>query len=441
MNDRRDQAENEDQLNLVSSLLSGSLDPRTLKSLFDLVDASDLTLPEHQRLFAAVKDLHESGVYITSQVLEPELRRRGVLDQIGGRDELLVLASRGKSVWRAWEWHAERVVDSATKRRFRQLLQTALMDADSDEPIEQVSSRLEAELRGLSVRSQQDDFTTAGEAAQASIDAIQDAWKTNKQVGVKTGLEAIDVHCGGFQRGSLTVLAARPSVGKSCLGAEIAQRVAERSEAVMFASLEMSPKEMGDRFLSRLTGIPSDYLRDTTQLSAQHLDALVAAQQRLAKYPLRLWGTTGVSIAKLKAAARRMQASFGLSLLVVDYIGLVRGEGRDTRERVGDVSLQLKAIARELDLPVLALCQLNRDSEKFDKTTSSSIRRPTLAELRDSGAIEQDADSVWFIIRERDSQDCVLNIAKFRNGRTGDVQLLFDGEHSRVLDRPNTWTP
>ena len=429
-------AANQTERELIAALVSGKLPADSLNSIFERVQSEDITDGDFRFVFELSRDAHEMGLTIRPALIETELRKTGKLIHLGGSDGFAIIARDGKTVWRNALYYADQIAEAALGSRLESLLTEAKNSLHAGEPIADTASRLEADLRGLSVRSYEDGFVTAGEAASQSIAAIEASIQSGELSGVQTGLRGLDDDTGGLQPGSMTVLAARPSVGKSCVGAEIAQRVAERGESVMFCSLEMSAKEMGDRFLSRLTGIPSDYIRDPRELDADQLQRLRNAQQRLAAYPLRLWGTTGVSIGKLKASARLCKARHGLSLLVVDYIGLVGGSGKDIRERVANVSLELKGIAGELSVPVLALCQLNRESEKPDRSGKTVIRRPTLAELRDSGSIEQDADNVWFVVRDRDSEDCTIAIAKFRNGRVGDVSLKFDGAHSRVDDVP-----
>lgn len=417
---------------LVAGIACGRVPFHELQEIFNQVHAADFADRDLGSVFATARNIMQSGVAITAKAIELETRFTDAFTV----DHFLAVARDGLVAYRSARWHAAKVADNATRRRLVAMLRDAAAHAETTQDLPALVTSLEADVRGFTVRSWEDQGTHASDAAQQALTQIVEAWGNNVKVGIQTGLAAIDGAIGGLQPGTMTVLAARPSVGKSCLGAEIAQRVAEQGKPTVFMSLEMSDREMGDRFLSRLTGIPSDMLRQPTRLQQSDLETLEAAVQRMKGVPLILWGKVGTPIGKLKAYARRMKAQGNLQFLVVDYIGLLRGNGGNTREQVSNCSMELKALSQELEIPVLVCCQLNRQSEKTDGKGGKTITKPTLAELRDSGAIEQDADGVWFLIRERDSTDATLSIAKFRNGRVGDVRLYFDGEHSHVKDVP-----
>ena len=430
--DHTDAKQSEHERLLIGSIASGRVPHHDLREVFEQVHASDLIDIDLAKVYSVARNVHQSGTAITVRVLELECKFSNEFTA----EHLLEIAREGLLAHHAIKWHASRVSENATRRRLLSLLRTAIQSVEASQDVGSIIGSLESDIRGFTVRTWEDQGTTAGEAAKQSLDQIVDAWKNQKTVGIPTGLQAIDEVIGGMQAGTMIVLAARPSVGKSCLGAEIAQRVAEAGSSVVFCSLEMSEREMGDRFLSRATGLPSDLIRQPASLTPDDLAMLDSAAKRMNSLPLVLWGKVGTPIGKLKAYARRMKAQGKLDFLVVDYIGLLRGEGGNVREQVTNSSLELKALSQELETPVLVCCQLNRQSERTDGKGGKTISKPTLSELRDSGAIEQDADGVWFLIRERDSSDATLSIAKFRNGRVGDVRLLFEGEYSRVKDVP-----
>lgn len=439
--DREDLARSTIEKALIACMVAG---PMSIERVTELVTASDFTLPVHKRTFAIVCDMIESGAGVSPAAIESELTKAGLLADLGGHDGLLAMRKHGRVERFNIVFHAEQLRLHARKARLHKLLVTAAKELDGQVPDETIVERLEAELHALNAGGiNQSEFTSAGDAAEMALGSIRHARETKTKIGLLTGIFELDEMTGGLMPGTVTVLAARPAVGKSCVGAEIAQRVAERGHQVMFANLEMSCEEMGQRFLSRLSGLPSNEMRSPEKLSDADMEMLSDAAERIRNFPLHFWGTTGKTIKQLWAAARRWQATHGLDFLVVDYMGLLQGSGSDIRERVTNVSQQIKAMARELRIPVLNLCQLNRDSERGG---NGKIARPSLADLRDSGAIEQDADNVWFIIRDRDSTDCTLFVAKFRNGGTGDVPLMFDGPHSRVFTRSeinpsHNWNP
>jgi replicative DNA helicase len=408
---------------LLSALVSGRVPFQDV----EFVEPSDFIGDCHGVLFAGMRDIATSGIPLALSTIFAECDSRGVLASLGGREGLRLMHSEGQVSYRAAVHHADQVRLAGQKRRLRSMLLAAAEDCDSQDSIESITRSVEVQLRDLQPVSQ-DDYYTAGEAADSAFTEIETAWQTETTTGLMSGLRDLDEHIGGFRPGQMIVLAARPSIGKSCVGAEIAQRVAERGDTVLFANLEMSKGEMGQRFLSRLSGVPSNLLRRSSDLNEFDIKQLRQASERMRETPLILWGGSGRSVAQLSSAVRRFHARAPLSLCVVDYLGLLRGDGKDRYQQISDVSQKLKALAMELEIPILVLAQLNRESEKHN-------RPPCLADLRDSGAIEQDADIVIFIVRDRDSEDCTLQISKFRNGPLGSVQVQFEGAYSRISDR------
>ncbi len=416
---------------LLAALISGRVPIETIES----VSRDDFAVDDFGLVFQAIRDIAKSGVPLVQSSIVAELRARTyggttLLDLLGGEHVVSDLANEGRLSYRAAEYHAGRVIEAGRKKRIRRaLLEAADRCTSADESSSIVTSAI-ADLHNLEPVNV-NDFYTAGDAAQAAFEAIKTAWMHDKQVVLQTGLRDLDSHLGGLRPGQNIVLAARPSIGKSCVGAEIAQRVAAGGWRVLFANLEMSQAEMGQRFLSRASGVPSHLLTRPKELKEYQVERLRDCQTRIAAWPLTLWGGSGRSIQQLASAARRFHARSPLQLLVLDYLGLLGGDGKDRYSQVTHVSQQIKALAMELQIPILTLCQLNRDSEKNN-------RDPNLSDLRDSGAIEQDADIVIFIIRDRDSEDCRLKIAKFRNGALGEVNVKFEGAYSRVMDVDNS---
>jgi replicative DNA helicase len=425
--DQLDLLSNEHEETVISSLLAGH---PAMHEITSRVSTSDFSQTVHQRIFARIADMSDQRIPLTPSVVEAEMLQAGIVDDLGGREVLQRLIRNGSfhNQRGGVEYHADQVRKFAAKRRLRSILTIAIDQANGSADDSDIIANLESELIGMRSGVSAIEFVSAGQAAKRALDDVVQAYAGQKSPGLKTGLKDLDKAIGGLQKKTMIVLAARPSIGKSCVGAEIAQRVAESGHSVMFANLEMSVEEMGQRFLSRLSGVPSQMFRDPDDLTNELIQRLYDSQKRIESVPLYLWGKSGESMVQLRAAAKRYQAKHGLDLLVVDYMGLLSGPEKTIYERVTAVSKQLKRLAQELDVPVIVLCQLNRESEKGN-------RRPTLADLRDSGQIEQDADQIWLLIRERDSESAILNIAKFRNGSIQDVALRFDGAHSRVQDQ------
>lgn len=411
---------------LLSCMLAG---PYGLAEIANIVNSGDYLREGYGTAHNAVLDLSDSGAPLTPVAVEAELRKRGISELLGGRDAVFQLIREGEIQKHAAKYHAQRVASSARNRKLRKILSGAFERASGGEDSSQVIPELEADLGTLSISLSDTKVVTHAQAMSQVIDEVKEAREFGGQVGVKTELDNLDEAIGSMPNGELIILAARPSIGKSIVGAEIAQRNAEAGRCVLFASLEMSISSLGQRFHARQTGIPTDYFRDCSALDDGDMAALERSAERAESQPLHLWARPGASISELRAVARMQHAKTGLDLLVVDYLGLMSGKGRDTYERVSSISKAAKQLALELNIPILMLAQLNRDSEKNN-------RRPQLHDLRDSGSIEQDADMVWFIVREREATDCILNIAKFRNGPLGDVELEFDGARCRVSDKP-----
>lgn len=414
---------------LIAGLISGRV---PFDNIADIVQPDDFTPGDLGLAFVALRDISQSGVPLSQSSIVAELQARphaggNLLDLVGGDYAVQTLANEGRTTAKAAEYHAGRVAESGRKRRLRAaLLEAAQRCMDPSTPVAEIITTASADLRNLEPISTS-DYYSAGDAAETAFNEIHNAWLNGDQVGLQTGLRDLDSHIGGFRPGQNIVLAARPSIGKSCVGAEIAQRVAAAGGRVLFANLEMSQAEMGQRFLSRASGVPSHLLTRPKDLNEFDIGKLKQCRERIATWPLTLWGGSGRSVHQLASAARRYHARAPLQLLVLDYLGLLGGDGKDRYQQVTHVSQQIKALSMELQIPILTLCQLNRDSEKHN-------REPNLSDLRDSGAIEQDADIVIFIVRERDSEDCRLKIAKFRNGCLGEVLVRFEGAYSRVMD-------
>ena len=394
------------------------------------VRRQDFYRESHGLIFDAALDLDAKGENIDPISVAAELERRGQLEQIGGKyriHELSSLAPASHSTKR----HAQIIREMATRR--------SLVRAGAEiselgwegigEPGDLLASA-EAALSGVSDGVAETDFATLGDDARLLTDDILKAAEEGKErYGVKTGFPTLDRKLTGLHPGRLYVLAARPSVGKSALAQNIATNIAARDIGVLFFSLEMSRDELALRQLSRITSI------DTNRLALAKIDvheqaALRAAEQRLAKLPFYVEDNGALRMPELRARVRRnVRKHPDTGLLVVDYLQLMLGsEDPESRQQeVALISRGLKLLAKELHIPVLALSQLNRGVEQREN------KRPLLSDLRDSGAIEQDADVVMFLYREglykpvaaENENDTELLIRKNRMGEPGEVKLTF----------------
>jgi replicative DNA helicase len=299
--------------------------------------------------------------------------------------------------------------------------------------------KAESAVFALTQRHLSQAFTSVRDALTESFDRLDELHKQAEGLrGVPTGFKDLDDTLAGMQRSNLLVLAARPGIGKTSLALNIAQNLAVKHERpVGFFSLEMSREELVDRLLVTQADIDAWRLK-TGKLTESDFTKLSNAMGELAEAPLYIDDTPALSILEMRTKARRLQVEKGVDLLIVDYLQLARSRNLENRvQEVSEISQGLKNLARELKLPVLALSQLSRAVEH-----RGGEKRPQLADLRDSGSIEQDADVVMFLWKEDEEkqENIVLDIAKHRNGPLRSLKLFFRGDrikfYGREMKRP-----
>ena len=331
-----------------------------------------------------------------------------------------------------------------SKRALRDLLEASariadLAQADSPMPVEERIDQAQAIIFGLAENRQatgKDEEDDIGSILASVVEDIQERFDRGGQItGIPTGFADLDEKTCGLQPGDLIIIAGRPSMGKTAFAINVAERVtANEGKPVIVFSMEMTKKQLVERSLASLGGIPMKAIRSGQGIEWDNLSFAVG---KLHRSPLRIVDEPAMTVQQMRARARRMARKTGLALIVVDYIQLARGDGAATRsgsreQEVASVSRALKAMAKEFNCPVIALSQLNR------KVEDRSDKRPMLSDLRDSGAIEQDADVILMMYRDeyynKDSPDkgiAEVIIGKQRMGETGMVPLLFRGDVSR----------
>jgi replicative DNA helicase len=393
---------------------------------------------QHGAVFAAMIELHEGDHKIDPLTVAESLRQRGKLEEVGGAEAIDELAGWVPAAGHAREY-GRIVRDNA---QLRALLTTSYEIQAS------VLAR-EAPPRDLVERAERSVLEVAHDDRQKRVRSIADVLHDETEklhllsvaksplTGTPSGFKDIDEKTGGFQRGNLIVIAARPSMGKSALVANIAEHAALAHYPVVLFSLEMSESELAQRFVASQARIKGDDLR-RGRVAEQRWPKILEACQRLAQAPLFVDDSSDTGVIEVRAKSRRLhnQLENGLGLVIVDYLQLMRHEGGHMENRVEQVSQMsrgLKGLARELNVPVIALSQLSRAVEQ-----RGGEKRPILSDLRDSGAIEQDADLVMFIYREeyydKNSErpgEADIIIAKHRNGPVGEVVLTFQHEYPK----------
>jgi replicative DNA helicase len=417
-------------LEAEKSLLGSILwDNEVLHDVVGLVGPQDFYRDTHQLIFAAIRDMYEARKGIDAVTLAEELEKRGQFEQVGGNEmlteitEIVPHAVNGK-------YYAEIVREKSINRRLIEYATQIIHDGYSNQFTgEQLLESAEKKIFGIAEDQVRGEVVEIKDILSQAMDRIAARGDSPHAVaGLSSGFLDVDDLTWGFEPGQLIILAGRPSMGKTALALNIAEHVAINLKApVLFISLEMGHMEIADRLLSSRSGIDGHILRTGKGLGHEQLRALGQAYQELERGQILIDDTPSRNMLQIAASARRLRHRKNIGLIVVDYIQLIDSEdSRDSRqEQIAKISRQLKTLARELPVPVIALSQLNRAVE------SREDRRPRMADLRESGAIEQDADMVLLIHRPEyyDQNDqpgiAELIVAKNRNGRTGTVKLTF----------------
>jgi len=400
-----------------------------------VVEVAEFLRPEyfyqdkHTKIYEAVMNLYEAREPVDVVTVSEKLKESKSLKTVGGATYLTELVNKVPTSAHA-ENYAKIVRSLAIKR---QLISQAskLVEESFDEakPLDEMLDEAEKAIFGLSQQHLSRNFIPIKDALAESFDRLDELHKQAGGIrGVSTGFSDMDNVLAGFQRSNLVILAARPGMGKTSLALNISQHASvEQKIPVGFFSLEMSQEELVDRLLVAQADIDAWKLK-TGRLNEKDFAALSDAMGELAEAPLYIDDTPGMSIMEMRTKARRLQAEHGVKLLVVDYLQLAHSRNLENRvQEISEVSMGLKNLARELRVPVLAISQLSRAVEH------RGTKRPQLADLRESGGIEQDADVVMFLYREdeEDLENMKLYIAKHRNGPLATIELRFRGDRIR----------
>ncbi len=411
------------------------VDDKALPLVQDVVTADDFYVEAHRAIFEAMVDLSGRGVTIDAVTLAETLKQRGQFDRIGGAaylDRLIDVVPVAAHV----EEHAGIVREKAIVRRL--ILACSRVVTEAFEDYGDLDSFLDGseqtifEVSRQRYRSETAHIRRTVKEVFTELDALS---QSSKEItGVSTGFPRLDSITAGLQPSDLIILAGRPSVGKTSFTLNLVTNAAGAGKTpVAFFSLEMSRQQLVRRILSSEAGIPANKLRTAHGLSQDDWTRLFMAADRVNKFEMYVDDSPMLTVAQLRGKVRRLKLEHGIGLVAIDYLQLMRPtKSFDSREReIAEISRNLKALAKELYLPVVALSQLSRDVEKRQD------KRPVLADLRESGAIEQDADIVVFLHDlnpqqvDRTHRQVELIIAKHRSGATGTVPLVFNGEFTR----------
>lgn len=405
----------------------------------ELLRRDDFFLDSHRRIFDKMIALTERAMPIDLITLSDELRRAGEFEQIGGATYIASLID-GVPRTDTIEPYAKLVKSKSMLRKLitaaGQITALAFEEEDDTDVIIDKAEQMIFQIAEDKVRQ---GFQYVGDVAHRRLEQIEQmAGRPEMITGVPTGFTDFDRMTSGLQRQELIVIAARPSMGKTALALNMAQYAAKNANVVGIFSLEMSAEQLVSRLLCSEARVDAHRLR-TGYLNREEWARLADALRRLSETKIFIDDTPGVGVLEMRAKCRRLKAEHGLDLLIIDYLQLMAGRGRieSRQQEVSQISRDLKGLAKELDVPVIALSQLSRAPEQRTE------HKPQLSDLRESGAIEQDSDVVCFIFREElynptdENQGMAeLIVGKQRNGPTGLVQLAFLKEFTRF---ENMW--
>ena len=423
------------EMSLLGAVL---IDEETLADISEHVKPHDFYDKRHGLVFEAMMRLYEKHKPVDLLTLTEELKKKNDIETIGGSAYLTELTNYVPTAAHA-EAYAELVSQKAIRRRLiKASAEISEMGFDEETSTDELLEQAEAQLFAVSDASLKQDLVSIETILTDSFDRMEELHRNKGALrGVRTGWRDLDNMTAGLQRSDLIILAARPAMGKTTLVTNLAYNVATvAKQSVLFFSLEMSKEQLVDRMLADASGVDAWNIR-TGNLSDDDFGKLSDAMGEMAEAPIFIDDTPGVSVLEMRTKARRAAHEQPLGLIIIDYLQLMQGSGKNDGNRVqevSEISRGLKLIARELNVPVIALSQLSRSVE----TRSPQI--PQLSDLRESGSIEQDADIVLFIYREAyynpetERENITdLIIAKHRNGPTGKVELYFHPERLRFM--------
>ena len=409
------------------------LDREAALKVAELLEPEDFYREAHQLIYRAVLDLLDAGEAVDTVTLSDRLRSRRELERVGGNGYLTTLVNTVPTAANA-EHYARIVSEKALMRRLIAAATEIARDVyEGDDDVAALIDRAEQRIFHIAQGRRRQGHVRLHDVLVRTFEHLEQlSAHKGDVIGVPTGFKKLDTMTTGLHPSELIILAARPSVGKTTLSLNISLNAARHGVPVAFFSLEMAREQLALRLLSAEAAVNMQRLR-TGYVSEEDWSRLTRAASRLSEAPFYIDDTPNLSIMELRARARRMKAEHDIGLVVVDYLQLMhtRGRAENRQQEISEISRSLKALARELEVPVIALSQLSRAVEQRQD------RRPQLSDLRESGAIEQDADVVIFLWENPDYKDSLLIeaiIAKQRNGPTGTVQLVFNKDFGRFAD-------
>ena len=410
-----------------------------MSEVAELLQPDDFYDPRHKDIFAVMLEMFSQNRAIDIITVSDELKKQKKLERSGGRSYIAELSGSVPSTSNAADY-AKIVASTASLRNLiagaDQIRKKCM---ENSEPAEDILDFAEKSIFSVAQARQNRDYSSIADVLLTNIEMLNDAAKNQgKLQGVTTGFRTLDDVTTGLRKSDLIILAARPAMGKTAFALNVAENAALKAGAkVLIFSLEMSKEQLGQRLLAMDAKVDMENLRKG-DLKRSDWERIMLTSDQLSKAVINIDDTPGISVFEIRNKCRRMKADQGLDLVVIDYLQLMQGIGRaDSRQQeISNLSRYLKLLAREIDCPIIVLSQLSRAPEQRPN------HRPVLSDLRESGAIEQDADLVIFLYRDdyyhEDSEKpgiCEVNIAKHRSGPTCVVELTWVARYTRFADK------
>lgn len=423
------------------------IDKEAIARVTEILNGDDFYREAHRVIFNVMAELYGKNEAVDLITVTDALKRDNKLEDVGGIAYVTALANAVPTAANV-KYHADIVAEKSVLRQLvRVSTEIAAMGYDADEEVNVLIDKAESRILEISNRKKKSDFTPISDVLMESVQGIEKLLNNKGGLtGIPTGFVDLDKLTSGLHPSDFIILAARPSMGKTAFALNVVQNVALRAHkkvggsprSVAFFSLEMSKEQLVNRMLCAEANIDSQRLR-IGEMADKDWDSLWGACDSMSKAKIFIDDTPGITAMEMRSRARRLKAEHGLDLIVVDYLQLMQGSGKrnvsgDRQQEVSEISRSLKALARELDVPVIALSQLSRGVE------ARQVKRPMLSDLRESGSLEQDADIVAFLYREdyynpetENKNITELIIAKHRNGPVDTVNLFFHKQFTKFV--------
>ncbi len=420
------------------------IDKECLLEVMEIIQAGDFYLPKHQAIYQAISDLFNLNIPVDVVTLYDELVKQGVYEEIGGKEYILDIVNSVPTTENV-RHYARIVSDRSHLRKLIQLCQEIENNAYDSKDASEVTEFAIQKIFDLVSQRDTGGAVHIKPILYQNYSRFAEMLEKKSDIsGLPTGFSELDKRLSGLQPSSLVLIAARPAMGKTSFAINIAQNIAiSQNVPVLIFSLEMSKEELVNRIISSEARIESEKIR-SGEITPEDMNKFLDVMEPLSKAPIYIDDTGTTTVTELRAKAKRMKLEKGLGLIVIDYLQLMSGRRTENRQvEIADISRNLKIIAKELEVPVIAVSQLSRGPE------NRSDNRPMLSDLRESGAIEQDADVVMFLYREEyykpettekhNIGEC--NIAKHRAGETGKFEMTWLGKYTSFYDLENRHEP